>query len=114
MRARLAGLVTASLVCAAGAARAGVIHGVLHVPPVAIAVEAVGNRYPGRASSMPHVAPMVHGAANDAVISIQRIPPAADSALAARRDEVPRLAQKDQSFVPRVLAIPVGASVDFP
>jgi len=114
MSARLAGLVTASLVCAAGAARAGVIHGVLHVPPVAITVEAVGNRYPGRASSMPHVAPMVHGAATDAVISIQRISPAADSALAARRDEVPRLAQKDQSFVPRVLAIPVGASVDFP
>src|SRR5262245_39539044 len=114
MSARFAGLVAASLVCSSVSAGAGVIHGVLHVPPVTSPVEAPVNRYPGRAASLPHVAPMVHGAPTDAVISIQRIPAAADSALAARREEVPKLAQKDQSFVPRVLAIPVGASVDFP
>jgi len=114
MSARWAGLVTASLLGVPGAAHAGVIHGVLHVPPVAMAVEAPGDRYPGRASSMTHVAPMIHGAPTDAVISVTHIPAAADSALGARRDQVPKLAQKDQSFVPRVLAIPVGASVDFP
>jgi plastocyanin len=104
----------ASLLVFPAAAGSGVIHGVLHVPPVVLAVEAPANRYPGRAASLPHVTPTVHGAATDAVVSIQRIPAAADSALAGRRDDVPRLAQKDQSFVPRVLAIPVGASVDFP
>jgi plastocyanin len=114
MGARFAGLMAASLACSSGIAAAGVIHGVLHVPPVASPVEAPANRYPGRAASLPRVAPMVHGAPTDAVISIQRIPAAADSALAARREEIPKLAQKDPSFVPRVLAIPPGASVDFP
>ena len=72
------------------------------------------NAYPGRAGSMPGMHASPRGLASDAVVYVDHVPPGADSALAAAATPMPRLAQKDQSFVPRVLAIAVGTRVDFP
>jgi plastocyanin len=93
---------------------AGVIRGVLRVPSLAAPAPAAISAYPGRAASMPNVAPVAHGQTIDAVISIERIPAAAESALAQRNAAAPRLAQKDQAFAPRVLAIAMGTTVEFP
>jgi plastocyanin len=54
------------------------------------------------------------GAYTDAIVYVDRVPAHAESILAAKPAETPKLAQKDQSFVPRVLAIAVGTKVDFP
>ena len=94
-------------------AEAGVIRGTLRVPPPAAPVAPM-NGYPGSAGSMPGMHAPFHGLASDAVLYVSDVPAPAESALAAAPDPVPRLAQKDQRFVPRVIAIAVNASVDFP
>ncbi len=71
------------------------------------------NAYPGQANSVPGVRAVVHGLASDAVISVDHVPAATESLLAAKAER-PRLAQKDQSFAPRVIAVAVGTAVDFP
>lgn len=91
-------------------ATAGVIRGHLRLSRPATAAAAV-NAYPGRASSMAMARTMEHGAVTDAVLWIERVPAAADTARGGPR---PRLAQKDQAFLPRVLPVAVGASVEFP
>lgn len=91
-------------------ASAGVIRGHLRLSTPATTVSAV-NAYPGRASSMAMSKAMEHGAVADAVVWIEKVPTAADTAAGGPR---PRLAQKDQSFLPRVLPVAVGTSVDFP
>jgi plastocyanin len=53
----------------------------------------------------------MHGAAGDAVLWLEKVPAAADTAAG---DPHPRLAQKDQCFLPRVLPVAVGTRVDFP
>jgi len=95
---------------AAAAASAGVIRGQLRIAGSGIATAST-NAYPGRASSMAVAKPMMHGAPNNAVIWLARVPAAADTARPATR---PRLAQKDQCFMPRVLPVAVGTTVDFP
>jgi plastocyanin len=55
---------------------------------------------------------MPSGGAKDAVVFVETVPAAADSAVAAR--PTPRLAQRDQMFEPRVLPVVVGGVVDFP
>jgi plastocyanin len=72
------------------------------------------NPYPGRADALPGARSGERGLASDAVVYVDHVPAAAESALAADSKARPRLAQKDQSFVPRVLAIAVGTRVDFP
>ena len=92
--------------------RAGEIRGMLHVPgvmPAALTPE----RYPGRADAMPGMHAAARGLATDAVVSVDHVPPEAESRI-ARSPVRPRLAQKDQSFAPRVLAIAAGTEVDFP
>ena len=96
--------------CTAGEARAGVIHGVLH-PRHGVESSRQANAYPGRASSMAMARPMVHGAVTDAVVWLDRVPKNAEPPLSATH---PKLAQKDQCFVPRVLPVAVGTGVDFP
>src|SRR5262249_17366538 len=54
------------------------------------------------------------GVPSDAVVSIERIPAAIESTLTRDPGAVPQMAQKDQAFVPRVLAVAAGAAVDFP
>lgn len=93
---------------------AGVIRGTLVVPTRSEASPPAMNPYPGRASSMTGVQPRTRGLATDAVVYVDQVPARAESVLAATRAPVPRLAQKDQAFVPRVLAIAVGTRVDFP
>jgi plastocyanin len=72
---------------------------------------AAANPYPGRASSLPGSHATRHGGPDEAVVYVDRVPARADSAI---RAATPKLAQKDQAFVPRVLAVATGGSVDFP
>jgi plastocyanin len=63
---------------------------------------------------MAQAAPTVHGLPSDAVVWLERVPASVESTLALRPPSVPQMAQKDQAFVPRVLAVAKGSSVDFP
>lgn len=90
-------------------ASAGVIRGTLEVP--ALAAEAKLHPYPGRAGSMT-ASSMARGAVTDAVVFVEKLPPSADEP--PRPAPEPELGQKDQAFVPRVLAIEKGTSVSFP
>lgn len=104
-----------ALFCAmAGSATAGVIRGTLRVPSRAGAPAVSMNAYPGSARSMPGMHGSVRGLASDAVVYVDHVPASAESALARINAPLPRLAQKDQSFVPRVLGIAAGTEVDFP
>jgi len=95
-------------------ATAGVIRGTLRVPAAASPASASMNAYPGHADALPGVHRVAHGVVTDAVIYVDPIPASVESTLAALPSTTPRLAQKDQCFVPRVIAIAAGASVDFP
>jgi hypothetical protein len=97
----------------AAPASAGVVRGVVHVPSVSSDAGAALNAYPGRASSLPGSHGPHRGLVTDAVVFVERLPAAADSLIPppARR---PRLAQKDQCFMPRVVPIAMGTTVDFP
>ena len=91
------------------AARAGVIRGTLQVPTAVAAPEL--HPYPGRAGSMPSMA-MANGAVTDAVLYVEKVP--ASMNLPPPDASHPELGQRDQAFVPRVLAIQAGTTVDFP
>lgn len=97
-----------------GSAPAGVIRGTLRVSSRPEAPAAAMNAYPGSAHSMPGMHGPVRGLASDAVVYVDRVPATAESALAKVESPMPRLAQKDQAFVPRVLGIAAGTKVDFP
>ncbi len=94
-------------------ARAGVIRGMVHVSSAVAARSIAPNPYPGRAASLPGLHGTMRGAVTDAVVYVERVPAAAESAL-AHSGQHPRLAQKDQAFVPRVVPVAVGTAVDFP
>jgi plastocyanin len=98
--------------CLASRASAGSIAGTIHVravPPAAARLSA----YPGRADAMPGMHASPRGLVTDAVVYLERVPAGVESTLAASGPH-PRLAQKDQSFAPRVLPVAVGTAVDFP
>jgi len=61
---------------------------------------------------------VARGEVTDAVVYVERLPAAVDSALAAARVRTPRarpqLAQKNEAFVPRVVVVAAGDTVDFP
>jgi hypothetical protein len=82
------------------------------VPPAVTPREAAPDAYSGGAGSIAHPRVPVRGLPDDAVIYVESLPGAADSLLPM--PERPRLAQQRQSFVPRVVAIPAGGTVDFP
>lgn len=94
-------------------AMASVIRGVLRVPAGSEKTSAVPNPYPGRAGSNPSPV-LSRGALRDAVIWIE------GAALPARGVDSPgagltgQLAQKDQSFSPRVVPVVAGGTIDFP
>ena len=56
------------------------------------------------------------GQVTDAVVYVEQVPAGVDSALALAASAAPRpqLAQKNQSFVPRVVPIAVGSAIEFP
>lgn len=94
-------------------AAAGVITGTVRIASAAPAAAGGGNPYPGRAGSLAQASPIERGAVLDAVVFLERIPAAVDSALDAPGAPA-RLVQKGQAFVPRVVAVPAGATVEFP
>ena len=94
-------------------AEAGVVRGVVRPPAVMSRAVAARTPYPGTVHALPGAEPVVSGRVSDAVISIERIPKAVDSAL-ARPAAAPRLAQRNQSFVPHVLPVAAGTTVEFP
>lgn len=91
----------------------GVIRGIVRVPVSGSSSSSASDPYPGRAGSLPGVHGPARGRPGDTVIYVERLPAATESTLARGRS-VPKLSQKDQSFVPRVLPIGVGDAVDFP
>ncbi|MBK7368973.1 MAG: hypothetical protein IPJ04_14015 [Candidatus Eisenbacteria bacterium] len=107
-------LAIASLAATVRASDAAVLRGTLAVPAAPPAAHHM-NAYPGHADAMPSHTMAPRGAVNDAVLWIERIPAAAESALAAAPAPArPKLAQKDQCFMPRVVSVAAGGSVDFP
>ena len=110
----LFGITLAALLMAVPA-NAGTVRGVLRVPPEAGVAAHPVDAYPGHANAMPGMHQTVRGKVTDAVVYVERIPAATDSALiAADTGPPPRFAQRDQTFVPRVLAVGVGTRVEFP
>lgn len=98
---------------ASGSAAAGTIRGQVRVPSVGNDGVSAPNPYPGRASSMANRAAAVRGSVADAVVYVEAIAPSVDSTLSDARG-TPAMEQKDQCFLPRVLAVPVGVTVAFP
>jgi hypothetical protein len=113
MTRRLAALALLLTSLAPGPCRAGVIRGQVVLPPVPTAPQRAQSAYAGRASALPRPRVPARGLPQDAVIYIESIPAPVDSLLPVPSSH-PRLAQLDQSFLPRVIAVPVGASVEFP
>src|SRR5437867_8492491 len=111
---RFLGGVVPTLLCSACVGSAGVIRGTVTVPNRVPAAAASMNAYPGRASAMPNMHMPPRGLPGDAILYVERVPAAVESVLAQRPTTMPRLAQKDQCFVPRVIVIATGSKVDFP
>lgn len=91
---------------------AGTLTGSVHVRSAARTSASV-QPYAGRASSLPTAAPVARGLARDAVLSIASLPAGVDTLLPAPSARA-RLEQRDQAFVPRVVAVAQGDRVDFP
>ena len=108
MRGIAPGLLLVLLAAPGGAAT---IHGTVRVPAGEMEEHSF-QPYAGRASSMSGHAMPARGLASDGVLWLDAVPADADSALPM--PPRPRLAQKDQAFVPRVVVVPVGGTVDFP
>ncbi|HKW50615.1 MAG TPA: carboxypeptidase regulatory-like domain-containing protein, partial [Candidatus Eisenbacteria bacterium] len=98
---------------ASGTAAAGTIRGQVRVPPIDNTGLSAPNPYPGRASSLGKRPVAVRGSVLDAVVYVESIASSVDSTITDARG-TPAMEQKDQAFGPRVLAVPVGASVAFP
>ena len=105
-------IATLLLLLAAPAVSAGRLHGTVRLPGAA-REDPSFNAYAGHASSMAAHAHIERGAPGDAVLYLESVPAAVDASLPAATAH-PKLAQKDQSFQPRVVVIPVGGTVDFP
>ena len=91
-------------------AAAGTIHGSVKVPPPP-AQDATFRPYAGRASSLPAPARAPRGLVTDAVIYVEALPADAQP---PSHGPTPQLAQRDQSFQPRVVVISAGGTVNFP
>ena len=100
------------LASGASAAGAGTIRGLLTVPGASVSPAAL-TPYPGQARSLCGMDPTPLGRVTDAVVYLEQIPAAAESTL-ARCPRPARLAQLHQAFVPRVLPVAVGTTVEFP
>ena len=111
----LAGAALIAVLCLmAPTAHAGIIHGMLRVPSAMSVSTRPMNAYPGQAGSMAGMPATLRGVVTDAIVYVDHVPALAESALKESSAAKPRLAQKDQAFVPRVLAVAVGTQVGFP
>lgn len=109
---RIASTIGLLLFVSAMPVHAGVIHGTVRVPALSSGSHTF-QPYAGKASSLPGHARPPRGLVTDAVISIDAVPSDVAAALPEYRG-ARQLAQRDQSFVPRVVSVPVGTEVDFP
>ena len=109
MRVLAAGVL--ALCVAAPTTFAGSITGQVTISPVHGA-EVSFRPYAGRATSLPSPARPARGKVTDTIVYVERAPDGAP--LPATRTAVPELAQRGQSFVPRVVVVPAGGSVSFP
>ncbi|MEO5989302.1 MAG: carboxypeptidase regulatory-like domain-containing protein [Candidatus Eisenbacteria bacterium] len=91
---------------------AGVIRGSVRVPGLA-GESHTFQPYAGKASSLPGHTQPARGLVTDAVLSIEALPVNVAATLPGQRG-IHQLAQRDQSFVPRVMSVAVGTEVDFP
>lgn len=92
-------------------ALAGVIRGELRLPARAKAPTPRPNPYPGRADALPRSARDNSPTPGDAVVYVEDLLPETAPPGPKRRVE---LGQKDQAFLPRVLAVQAGTTVEFP
>jgi plastocyanin len=111
---RMAVLTVLAALAAAAPATAGVIRGVVRVPGSAAPAPPAMNAYPGRASALPGGRAPARGLVTDAVVYLAKIPAVAESAMAQMPGPRPQLAQQQESFKPRVVAVARGYQVDFP
>lgn len=88
------------------------IRGRVVVPGVAAPSNASSGRYLGQAASLPVTGTIDRGAVTDAVVYVETLPH--NFVVENPVGNVPGLEQKDQAFVPRVLAIQSGTTVEFP
>ena len=106
---RLVPAIVLSLLVASPAA-AGSIRGGVKVPPPP-ATDARFRPYAGRASSLPAPARAPRGLLTDAVIFVDSLPAGATP---PSHGLTPQLAQREQSFDPRVVVVASGGDVTFP
>ncbi len=96
-----------------GAAADGVISGTLEIPLIQSPTRPVTNPYPGRSNQLRKPDPLTRGEMRDAVVYADL-----SAAFASQFESTPperlRMYQHGQAFAPRVLAVPVGATVEFP
>jgi plastocyanin len=98
----------------AAVADAGTIRGTLRIASAGPAAAPKLNAYPGSAGAIAGAHGQRRGEVTDAVVYVAKVPAGAESALAARRQPRPTLAQKNEAFVPRVVPVAAGTAVDFP
>jgi hypothetical protein len=106
----LAGMLLAIGLASTGA-RAATVRGTIRVPAPP-RDEPTFRPYAGRANAMVCATRPPRGLRSDAVVYLESVPADVDSGLPPAPR--PKLAQKDQSFSPRVVVVPAGGSVDFP
>jgi len=109
---RIVTILALFLLASVTTAHAGVIRGTVRVPTLT-SESHVFQPYAGKASSLPGHARPPRGRVGDAVISIDALPSDVAAALPEYKG-ARQLAQRDQSFVPRVVSVPIGTEVDFP
>jgi plastocyanin len=107
MRSILAIVLVASVVAPAAA---GSIRGSIRLPAPPVA-DATFRPYAGRASSLPAPTRPARGLPGDAVVYVEALPAGAPQPAAQPR---PQLAQRGQSFEPRVVVVAAGDEVEFP
>lgn len=92
---------------------AGVIHGTVELGAVPTNRAPRGNAYPGHANSLPPSATNAGvGGVDETVVWFERLP--AGMVVPPPAGVHPTLEQKRQQFVPRVIVLQAGATVDFP
>ena len=109
MRVLAAGVL--ALCAAAPTTFAGSITGRVKLSPVH-GVDVSFRPYAGRATSLPAPARPLRGRVTDTIVYVEKAP--AGAHLAPAPDGTPELAQRGQSFVPRVVVVPAGGSVSVP
>ena len=109
----LHGLVALALVAALPAAgHAGTIRGTVELTGGATAHAARPNAYPGRANALAGAKAADMGGVGETIVYVEKLP--AGVTVPPPPSERPELEQRGQAFVPRVLAVQVGTTVDFP